>query len=277
MTLQKKKPVTPSLRHTVLLEKSQLSKNKPLKDKTTFSKNKAGRNNQGQITVYTKGGGHKKKYRELDFTRKNVQGIVESVEYDPFRTANIARVFCKEKAQHFYVLSPEGLDKGHFVKTFGESSQEITFKVGNVYSLKDLPLGLFVHNFSFYPGRKGKIARAAGASGQIISKNAKYCRIRLNSGEHRFFALETKATLGVVSNSSHKLTSLGKAGRARWLNKRPSVRGVAMNPVDHPHGGGEGKTSGGRPSVTPWGHPAKGRPTRKKMLHHLIIKKKKNG
>jgi ribosomal protein S19 len=134
---------------------------------------------------------------------------------------------------------------------------------------------LFVHNFSFSPGKKGKIARAAGVSGQIISKNDKYCRIRLNSGEHRFFLLETLATLGTVSNSSHKLVSLGKAGRSRWLNRRPTVRGVAMNPIDHPHGGGEGKTSGGRPSVTPWGFPARGRPTRKKKLHHLILKKKK--
>jgi len=277
MPLQKKKPVTPSQRHTVLLEKNQLSKSKPLKDKTIFLKNKAGRNNQGRITVYTKGGGHKKKYRELDFIRTETQGIVESIEYDPFRTANIARVFCQKEAQHLYILSPEGLNKGHFIKTFGASSQEITFKIGNTYFLKDLPLGLFVHNFSFSPGKKGKIARAAGASGQIISKNAKYCRIRLNSGEHRFFSLDTRATLGVVSNGLHKLIYLGKAGRARWLNKRPSVRGVAMNPVDHPHGGGEGKTSGGRPSVTPWGQPAKGRPTRKKKLHHLIIKKKKNG
>eukprot|EP00622_Pseudochattonella_farcimen_P006927 FR742804.1.p1 GENE.FR742804.1~~FR742804.1.p1 ORF type:complete len:282 (+),score=-4.65 FR742804.1:21-866(+) len=275
MPLLKKKPVTPSLRHTVLLDKSHLSKSKPLKDKTTFLKNKAGRNNQGRITVYTKGGGHKKRYRELDFLRKGAQGIVESIEYDPSRTANIARVFCQEKTEHFYILSPEGLDKGHFIKTFDTSSQEITFKIGNVYLLRDLPLGLFVHNFSFSPGRKGKIARAAGAYGQIISKNAKYCRIRLNSGEHRFFLLDTTATLGIVSNGSHKLTFLGKAGRARWLNKRPSVRGVAMNPIDHPHGGGEGKTSGGRPSVTPWGFPAKGSPTRKKPLHHLIIKKKK--
>jgi large subunit ribosomal protein L2 len=274
--LIKKKPTTPSLRSTVLLKKNDLFKGKPLKDKTVSFKNKAGRNNQGRITVYTKGGGHKKKYRKLDFLRKNVSGIVESIEYDPFRTANIARIYCEDSKDHVYILAPEGLERGHFVKTFATSAEELSFKVGNVYSLKELPLGLFVHNFSFSPGKKGKIARAAGVSGQIISKNDKYCRIRLNSGEHRFFFLNTEASLGIVSNSSHKLTSLGKAGRSRWLNKRPTVRGVAMNPVDHPHGGGEGKTSGGRPSVTPWGFPTRGRPTRKKKLHHLIIKKKKN-
>ena len=162
------------------------------------------------------------------------------------------------------------------MQTFTSLEEEIVFKIGNVYRLRDLPLGLFVHNFSFSTGQKGKIARAAGTFGQIISKNDKYCRVRLSSGEHRFFLLDTQATLGVVSNNLHKLTSLGKAGRSRWLNRRPIVRGVAMNPVDHPHGGGEGKTSGGRPSVTPWGFPAKGRPTRKKKSHRFIIKNKKN-
>ncbi len=275
MLLIKKKPVTPSERHTVLLDRSDLSKGKPLKEKTASFKNKAGRNNQGKITVYTKGGGHKKKYRQLDFERKKLSGIVEAIEYDPYRTGNIARIYCSEK-KHHYILAPKGLEVGHFVQTFTESTNEIVFKIGNVYRLKDLPLGLFVHNFSFLAGQQGKIARAAGTFGQIISKNDKYCRVRLSSGEHRFFLLDTEATLGVVSNNLHKLTSLGKAGRSRWLNRRPIVRGVAMNPVDHPHGGGEGKTSGGRPSVTPWGFPAKGRPTRKKKSHRFIIKNKKN-
>merc|ERR1712188_44568 len=197
----------------------------------------------GKITIYTRGGGHKKKYRQLDFERKKLSGIVEAIEYDPYRTGNIARIYCSEK-KHHYILAPK--------------------------CLEDLPLGLFVHNFSFSAGHKGKIARAAGTFGQIISKNDKYCRIRLSSGEHRYFLLDTEATLGVVSNNLHKLTSLGKAGRSRWLNRRPIVRGVAMNPVDHPHGGGEGKTSGGRPSVTAWGLPAKGRTTRKKKFHPLI-------
>jgi large subunit ribosomal protein L2 len=276
MLLKKKKPVTPSQRHTVLLDKSDLYKGKPLKNKTTFIKNKAGRNNQGRITVYTKGGGHKKKYRQVDFIRKNLSGIVEAIEYDPCRTSNIARVYCSLTKKHSYVLAPKGLEVGHYIQTFSGESKELVFKVGNNYSLQDLPLGLFVHNFSFSDGQKGKIARAAGTFGQIISKNDKYCRIRLSSGEHRFFTLETKAVLGVVSNNLHKLTILGKAGRSRWLNRRPIVRGVAMNPVDHPHGGGEGKTSGGRPSVTPWGQPAKGRPTRKNKSHRFIIKNKKN-
>ena len=186
MLLIKKKPVTPSQRHTVLLDKSNLSKKKPLKDKTISFKNKAGRNNQGKITVYTRGGGHKKKYRQLDFERKKLSGIVEAIEYDPYRTANIARIYCSEK-KHHYILAPKGLEVGHFVQTFTSFEDEIVFKIGNVYRLRDLPLGLFVHNFSFSTGQKGKIARAAGTFGQIISKNDKYCRVRLSSGEHRFF------------------------------------------------------------------------------------------
>lgn len=275
MFLVKKKPVTPSQRHTVLLNKTDLYKGKPLKSKTVFTKNKAGRNNKGQITVYTKGGGHKKKYRQLDFERKKLTGVVEAIEYDPYRTSNIARIYCTEK-KHHYILAPKGLEVGHFVKTFADKSEDLVFKIGNVYRLRDLPLGLFVHNFPFFTNQKGRIAKAAGAFGQIISKNDKYCRVRLNSGEHRYFLLDTQATLGVVSNNLHKLISLGKAGRSRWLNRRPTVRGVAMNPVDHPHGGGEGKTSGGRPSVTAWGFPAKGRSTRKKKSHRFIIKNKKN-
>jgi len=244
-----KKPTTPSQRHQCLLNRSLLTKIKVLKNQNVFVKNKAGRNNQGRITVFTKGGGHKKKYRILCHKRGFLFGIVEAIEYDPYRSANIARVFSKESNMHFYILAPEGLKKGHFIKSHIEKTNDLRFKIGDYYFLKDLPLGVFVHNISF--SKKGGVARSAGCSAQIISKDDTYCRLRLSSGEHRLFFLNDTATLGTVSNSMHKRVVLGKAGRSRWLNRRPSVRGVAMNPIDHPHGGGEGKTSGGRPSVTP--------------------------
>lgn len=268
-----KKPTTPSLRNQCLLDKSDLNKIKILKNKSFYIKNKAGRNNQGRLTVFTRGGGHKKKYRIISHKRSFLFGIVESIEYDPYRSANIARVFSEETTQHFYILAPEGLKKGHYIKSHVEKKIDLRFKIGDFYCLRDLPLGVFVHNISFT--RKGGVARSAGCSAQIISKDQSYCRLRLSSGEHRLFSLETTATLGTLSNALHKRVVLGKAGRSRWLNRRPSVRGVAMNPIDHPHGGGEGKTSGGRPSVTPWGKVAHGQPTRLKKYHSLIVKKRK--
>ena len=267
-----KKKTDNTLRKTYLVV-TEGEKKKNLKTRTLAFKNNAGRNNQGKITVYTKGGGHKKKYRLIEFQRNAVEGIVESIEYDPFRTANIARVFCRETKEHFYIISPETLKRGHFVSFF-DHSDPLNFKVGSSYRLGLLPLGLFVHNISFQKRGDGKIARSAGTHAQLISKANNYCRLRLNSGEHRLFHKDTIVSLGVVSNSLHKLTVLGKAGRNRWKNRRPTVRGVAMNPIDHPHGGGEGRTSGGRPSVTPWGHPTRGRPTKKKT-NKLIVKKKK--
>lgn len=269
-----KKPTTPSKRHQCLLSRMSLEKIKSLKSESVCFKNRAGRNNMGQITVYTKGGGHKKKYRRVLHERGSLFGIVEGIEYDPYRSANLARVFSEKAEKHFYIIAPEGLKKGHFVKSHvGEDTPSLRYKIGDFYHLKDLPLGVFVHNISF--SRKGGLARSAGCSAQLISKDSKYCRLRLSSGEHRLFALTTTATLGKVSNTSHKRVVLGKAGRSRWLNRRPRVRGVAMNPVDHPHGGGEGKTSGGRPSVTPWGKVAHGQPTRSKKQSSLIVKKRK--
>lgn len=266
-----KKPITSSQRHTSLLNRKTLNKIQILKNKTCFFKNRAGRNHKGQITVYTKGGGHKKKYRMISYDRPYTSGIVESIEYDPYRSANIARIFCEKTKDHSYILAPEGLEKGHFI-TSQLGKTELDFKIGNLFFLQDLPLGVFVHNVGF-PNSKGGAARSAGCGVQIISKNEKYCRLRLNSGEHRLFALNTKVTLGVLSNFAHKHISIGKAGRSRWLNRRPIVRGVAMNPIDHPHGGGEGKTSSGRVSVTPWGKITKGQPTTKK-INKLIIKKR---
>lgn len=273
--LSYKNPVTSSQRHTCLLNHLKLQKKKILKKQSCSLKNTAGRNNKGRITVFTKGGGHKKKYRIVSYSRAKLSGIVESVEYDPYRSSNIARVFSTRDNLHFYILAPEGLERGHYVES-QLNKIELNFKIGNLFFLKDLPLGVFVHNVAFSRDEKKSVARSAGCGAQIISKDETHCRLRLSSGEHRLFSLTTKATLGTLSNPSHKHVCLGKAGRARWLNKRPSVRGVAMNPVDHPHGGGEGKTSGGRPSVTPWGKLTKGQPTAKKH-NKLIIKKKNNG
>jgi large subunit ribosomal protein L2 len=271
--LKSKKPTTPSQRQELLLNLTNLEKVKPLKHRTCFIKNNAGRNNKGRITSFNRGGGHKKKYRILSSHHYSIlSGIVESIEYDPYRSANIARIFSEEtkekfKISHFYILAPEGLKKGHFISS-QLMSKDFSYKIGNRFYLKDLPLGVFVHDIKV-PQKKGSIARSAGCGAQIISKDKNYCRLRLNSGEYRLFSLTTEVTLGIVSNSSHKLINLGKAGRSRWLNKRPSVRGVAMNPVDHPHGGGEGKTSGGRPSVTPWGKITRGQPTKKKKISKI--------
>jgi len=266
--LKKKKPVTPSQRWQTVLVKQKNNNLSRLKNKSCFIKNKAGRNNKGRITVFKRGGGHKKLYRLLAPAHYSfLSGIVESIEYDPYRSSNIARIFSENKEKknsfsHFYVLAPEGLKKGHFISS-QLKSKNFSYKIGNRFYLKDLPLGVFVHNISF-SSQKGGIARSAGCGAQIVSKNDNFCRLKLNSGEYKTFSLKTEATLGLVSNSLFKHVNLGKAGRSRWLNKRPSVRGVAMNPVDHPHGGGEGKSSGGRPSVTPWGKITKGKPTKKR-------------
>lgn len=271
--LLSKNPITPGQRHTCLLSKKHLKNKKLLKNHSGFLKNNAGRNNQGRITVARKGGGHKKRYRSISFERSLLSGIVESIEYDPYRSTNIARIFSEETNKHCYILAPDGLTVGHYICS-ELKKEELSFKIGNLFYLKDLPLGVFVHNI-FFPQKKTGIARAAGCSAQLISRDAKYCRLRLNSGEHRLFTLGTKATLGILSNRLHKQIVIGKAGRSRWLNHRPTVRGVAMNPIDHPHGGGQGKTGAGRPSVTPWGKLTKGQPTKKTLPNKLVIKKRK--
>lgn len=271
MLLFKKKPTTPSLRHTLLIRDSGLVKSSnPLRSKTFVKHSQAGRNNDGRITVYTKGGGHKRRYRKVDFQRKGLRGIIESVEYDPNRSARIARVFSWETNTHTYILACEKLKRGNIVNDFSLiDKKKFSLKIGNSYCLDSLPLGSYVHNISFSLDGLSSIARAGGTFAQLIAKDSKFCRLRLRSGEERNFLGATIVTLGVVSNPLHRFKVLGKAGRSRWLGRRPSVRGVAMNPVDHPHGGGEGKTSGGRPSVTPWGKVAKGQPTRKKSKKKL--------
>lgn len=265
-------PTTPGQRFTCRLSRKHLTKIKILKNKSCFLKNKAGRNNQGRITVARKGGGHKKRYRIISYSRASISGIVEAIEYDPYRSTNIARIFCAETNEHHYILAPNSLAVGHYIQS-ELSTREPSYKIGNLLYLKHLPLGVFVHNV-FFPQKKTAIARAAGCSAQLISKDDKNARLRLSSGEERLFPLDTAVTLGVLSNKLHKHIVIGKAGRSRWLNRRPTVRGVAMNPIDHPHGGGQGKTGAGRPSVTPWGKLTKGQPTRKNLPNKLIIKKR---
>jgi large subunit ribosomal protein L2 len=270
--LLKKLPITSGQRHTCLLSKKHLTKIKILKNKSCYLKNNAGRNNQGCITVARKGGGHKKRYRIISYERSSLSGVVESIEYDPYRSSNIARVFSKKTNEHHYILAPNGLAVGHYIQS-EIGKDDLSFKIGNLFYLKNLPLGVFVHNI-FFPQKKTAIARAAGCSAQLVSKDTEYCRLRLSSGEDRLFKPDTQVTLGVLSNKLHKQITIGKAGRSRWLNRRPTVRGVAMNPIDHPHGGGQGKTGAGRPSVTPWGKLTKGQPTRKTLSNKLIIKRK---
>ena len=272
MIFKKIKPITSSQRHVKLLNKSHLTNQSLIKSDTKGINKSGGRNNLGRITSFKKGGGHKKLYRNIDFYRTNLNGVVTSIEYDPNRTAHIASIFDKENKKHSYITAPKGLKVGHIIK----SGFNADIKVGHALTLDKIPLGSFIHNISLAPGKKAQFARAAGNYAQLIQKGQSYARIKLKSGEQRLIPLNCMAVLGIVSNDNHNLVSLGKAGRARWLGRKPIVRGVAMNPIDHPHGGGEGKTSGGRPSVTPWGKPTKGQPTGTSKSKLIIITRKKS-
>ena len=260
MIEKKINPITPSQRQTFLLKKNNLSNTFKIKKLTKGFKRANGRNNQGKITVRHRGGGHKRLYRKISFNRsKNIEGCVSKITYDPNRSANIA--FIKNDSENNFILAPDGLKLNQYIN----SSCNAELKIGNALPLKNIPIGSLIHNISLYPNSSGKLIRSAGTSAQLIQKlNNKYAKIRLSSGELKLILLTCYATLGIVSNINHKKIKLGKAGRSRWLNRRPSVRGVAKNPVDHPHGGGEGKTSGGRPSVTPQGIITKGQTTIKK-------------
>ncbi len=266
--LKKLNPVTPSQRQTVLLRKKTLSKKFRIKKLMKGFQRSNGRNNQGKITVRYKGGGHKRLYRNITFNRTEeiVQGSVCKIVYDPNRSANIAHI--QNNIHNYFILHPEGLSLHDYI----ESSNYAPLKIGNALPLKQIPIGSFIHNISLYPNGKGQLIRSAGTSAQLIQKiQNKFAKIRLSSGEIKIMLLSCYATLGMVANNNHKKIILGKAGRSRWLNKRPKVRGVAKNPVDHPHGGGEGKTSGGRPSVTPNGIITKGKPTRRKKKPFRLI------
>lgn len=256
MNLKKYKPVTPSLRNLIQLNNTRLSKQKPLIKKSIKGlKNTGGKNITGRITSYHKGGGHKKKYRKINFKRFTTsKSIVISFEYDPFRTARIAAVYDLKKNIYYYILAPENLYVGDIVQA-GNNITE--YKVGNSLPLSKIPIGSLVHNINLKKNEKAKLSRSAGVSSILVEKTSKLCKLELSSGNHCILSTDCFATIGKVSNENLFLTTIGKAGRSRWLNRRPIVRGVAMNPVDHPHGGGEGKTSGGRSSVSPWGKPTK--------------------
>ncbi|KJV69061.1 50S ribosomal protein L2 [Candidatus Neoehrlichia procyonis] len=263
--------VTPSLRGTVLLDKKFLWKGKPEKSLVVRKSSCGGRNARGVITVRHKGGRHKLLYRMVDFKRNKigVSAVVERLEYDPNRTAFLAFLIYSD-GEKSYIIAPNGLKVGDTVVS-GDDSDIL---LGNCLSLKCIPVGALVHNIELYPGNGGIIARAAGNYAQIMGKDGPYVLLRLSSGELRKVLSTCRATIGVVSNGDNQNVKLGKAGRSRWLGIRPTVRGVAMNPIDHPHGGGEGKTSGGRNPVTPWGVPTKGKKTRKKnKLSNKYIKR----
>lgn len=253
------KPTTPSQRRLVKLNKEQLAKNPTIKTNVIGQKTGSGRNHSGKITVRRIGGGHKQKYRKINFTRnyKSI-GIVISIEYDPYRTANIAAVFDFTKRKFFYILAPKKLSPGNIV----ESGIEAELYTGNSLPLFKIPEGSFIHNIALNQQKSAQLTRAAGSFAILKEKTREYAKIKISSKKEKLIPMECYASLGVVSNDEYFLTQLGKAGQSRWLNKRPKVRGVAMNPVDHPHGGGEGKKSG--KNFTPWGKPNNNKNTKKK-------------
>ena len=275
MALKQFNPVTASLRGTILIDRSELWKGKPVKGLTEGKSSTGGRNNHGHITSRFRGGGHKRSYRIVDFKRRkfDVPATVERLEYDPNRTAFIALIKYAD-GELAYILAPQRLRVGDTVV----ASQRADIKPGNAMPLATIPVGTIVHNVELKPQAGGKIARAAGQYVQLVGKDAGYAQIKLMSGELRLVRGECLATIGAVSNPDNSNQQIGKAGRQRWLGRRPHNRGVVMNPVDHPHGGGEGRTSGGRHPVTPWGKPTKGYKTRSnKRTDALIIRGRKKG
>jgi len=273
MALKKYKPNTPAMRGLVLVDKSELWKGRPIKTLTEGLTKSGGRNNNGRITSRRRGGGHKRLYRVIDFkrTKFDVSATVERIEYDPNRSAFIA-LLKYDDGELVYILAPQRLQEGDKVI----SANRADIKPGNAMPMENMPVGTIIHNVEMRPGRGGQMARAAGTYVQLIGKDSGYAQLRLTSGELRMVPAKCMATVGAVSNSDNKNTNMSKAGRSRWLGKRPKVRGVAMNPVDHPHGGGEGRTSGGRHPVSPWGKPTKGaRTRRKKKSDDLIMRRRR--
>jgi large subunit ribosomal protein L2 len=272
MALVKLKPTSPGRRHVVRVVNTDLHKGAPHKALLEKQSKSGGRNNNGRITTRHVGGGHKQHYRVIDFKR-NKDGIpakVERLEYDPNRSANIALVLYAD-GERRYIIAPKGVAAGDTV----QSGAAAPIKAGNTLPLRNMPVGSTVHCIELKPGKGAQVARSAGTSAQLVAREGQYATLRLRSGEMRKVLVDCRATLGEVSNSEHSLRSLGKAGASRWKGIRPTVRGVAMNPVDHPHGGGEGRTSGGRHPVSPWGTPAKGYKTRKnKRTNKLIVRRR---
>lgn len=266
------KPTSPGQRFAKLSDFGEVTRSKPEKSLTTSANKGGGRNNKGRITVRHKGGGHKRRYRVIDFKRDKtgVPATIASIEYDPNRSAYIALLHYVDGEKR-YIIAPQKVGVGDTVI----SSAHADIKPGNSLRLRYIPVGTIIHNIELKPGKGGQMARSAGAWAQLVAKEGKYASVKLPSGEIRKVLQQCRATIGAVSNREHENRSLGKAGRKRWLGVRPTVRGVAMNPVDHPHGGGEGRTSGGRHPVTPWGKPTKGKRTRSnKSTDKMIMRRR---
>jgi large subunit ribosomal protein L2 len=274
VALKRFKPTSPGQRFKTVADFSDLTKKRPEKKLTEPNPKKAGRNNNGRITMRRRGGGHKRLYRIVDFRRNKdgVPGIIRALEYDPNRSARLALVVYADGDKR-YIIAPDGLEVGMTIT----SGADAEFQVGNCLPLGKIPLGTLIHNVEMAPGKGAKIARSAGNKCQILGKEGDHAALRLPSGEMRRIPIDCRAVIGEVGNAEHNNINLGKAGRARWLGRRPKVRGVVMNPVDHPHGGGEGRTSGGRHPVSPWGVPTKGYKTRKKnhRTDKFIIRRRK--
>jgi large subunit ribosomal protein L2 len=273
MALKSFKPVTPSQRQLVIVDRSELWQGKPIKSLTEGLRKSGGRNNHGHITSWQKGGGHKRRYRVVDFRRRkfDVPATVERLEYDPNRTAFIALIRYQD-GELSYILAPQRLKAGDVVV----SGNKVDVKPGNAMPLKNIPVGTIVHNVEMKIGKGGQIARSAGTYVQLVGRDQGMALLRLSSGEVRMVSADCMATIGAVSNPDQQNIVIGKAGRSRWLGRRPHVRGVAMNPIDHPHGGGEGRTSGGRHPVTPWGISTKGKKTRKNKRTNRWIVRRRN-
>jgi len=273
MALKTHRPVTPGRRQLILVDRRELHRGKPVKKLTEGLTGTGGRNNHGHITAYQRGGGHKRRYRMVDFKRRkfDVTATVERLEYDPNRTAFIALIRYDD-GELSYILAPQRLRAGDKVM----SGERADIKPGNAMPLKSIPVGTIVHNVELRPGAGGQFARSAGTYVQLVGRDQGYALLRMASGEVRRVRGECMATIGAVSNPDRQNESLGKAGRNRWRGRRPTVRGVAMNPIDHPHGGGEGRTSGGRHPVTPWGKPTKGKRTRRnKKTDGMIVRRRR--
>ncbi len=272
MALKQYKPTSPARRGLILVDRASLWKGKPVKRLTEGKTKSGGRNNNGHVTSRGIGGGHKQRYRIVDFKRRtwDVTGTIERLEYDPNRSAFIALI-TYEGGEQAYILAPQRLAPGDKVI----AGRKVDVKPGNAMEIGQMPVGTIVHNVELKPGKGGQIARSAGSSVQVVAKEGLFASLKMPSGEVRQINIECLATIGQVGNIDHENISIGKAGRSRWLGKRPHVRGVAMNPVDHPLGGGEGKTSGGRHPVSPWGQPTKGYKTRRnKRTTKFIVKRR---
>jgi len=274
MAVVKVKPTSPGRRAVVKVVNPDLHKGRPHAALVESKNRKAGRNNLGRVTTRHQGGGHKKSYRVIDF-RRNKDGLVakvERIEHDPNRSANIA-LLCYADGERRYIISPKGLVVGMQL----QNGAEAPIKTGNTLPLRNIPVGTTIHCIEMMPGKGAQLARSAGTSVQLLAREGSYAQLRLRSGEIRRVLIDCRATVGEVGNSEHELIKIGKAGRNRWKGVRPQTRGVAMNPVDHPLGGGEGKTSGGRPAVSPWGKPEGRTRSKKKPSQALIVRRRRTG